>query len=191
MIISLVKAVHVGGLVMGFGGAALADYMLFTRCISRPVTQGAVNYIHFLSRIVACGLGILWISGLMLVWLRIQTTPEFAANPKLWAKITIVSILTVNGIVIHKFALKRLEHSIGRRYFDGAGALETAGLMLCASISSMSWMVPFLLGMLPELNYVAPAAHILAVYVALIGFVWAAMPAAIHVATRPKWRSAY
>jgi hypothetical protein len=187
MLISLVKAAHVGGLVMGFGGAALADYVLFSRCISRPVTHGAVHYIRFLSRIVACGLGILWITGLLLVWLRIQATPEFATNPKLWAKIAIVSILTFNGAIIHNFALRRLEQTIGHRYFDRAGALETAGLMLCASISSTSWMVPFLLGMLPELNYVVPAAHILAVYVALIGIVWAAMPAVLHLAARPAY----
>jgi hypothetical protein len=190
MEISLIKTLHVCGLIMGFGGAALADYTIFTRCIARPVLPGLVRYIRFLSRIVAAGLAVLWISGLMLVWLKLQTTPEFASNPKLWAKIAIVGVLTINGLMIHRFALRRLEHMTGRRFFDGASVLDRAGLMLCASISSVSWVIPFLLGMLPELNYVVPAATILSIYAACIVVAWATMPMVVHIVMRPR-RLAY
>ena len=63
-ILAIVKLAHLVGLVMGLGGAMLADYTTLTRGVLRPVSPYTVHQMELLSHIVAVGLGLLWISGI-------------------------------------------------------------------------------------------------------------------------------
>ncbi len=170
-LLTIIKVIHLCGLVLGFGGAVLADFTIFTRGVIRPVSQYTVYQTRLLSRIVSFGLIVLWVSGIGLIWINLQVHPEYLTNQKLWAKIAIVGILTLNGVLIHKNIMPILERSIGYRLFDEIPRRYLAALTLLGSVSIVSWTVPFVLGKATELNYVTPFWVIMSAYgICLISF---------------------
>jgi hypothetical protein len=174
-LLTLLKITHLLGLIMGFGGAILADSTIFTRGVIRPVSAYTIHQAKFLSHIVTFGLGILWISGAALIWVNTLVKPEYITNQKLWAKIAIVIMLTVNGVLVHKLVLPMLKRSVGQRLFEHASTKQIFGMTLLGSISLVSWTVPFILGKASELNYVTPMLNILAVYATCIVVIWLLM----------------
>ena len=174
-LLSMLKMVHLAGLMMGFGGAILVDFLILFRAILRPLRQDIVDIIERASRIVLSGLAILWISGAALVYYRVSADPQAMMNEKIWAKVAIVAILTINGVAVHRLALKHLAGRVGHRLFDPAQVLQTAGLTFIAAVSSVSWAVPFVLGVATELNFTVRALSILSVHAALVLLAWATM----------------
>lgn len=174
-LLTLLKITHLVGLIMGLGGAILADYTIFTRGVIRPVSPYTIHQTEFLSHIVLAGLTILWISGCALIWINLVDHPQYLTNQKLWAKIAIVVVLTFNGVFVHKYVLPILRRSIGYRLFADMPRRYIGVLALLGSISVVSWSVPFVLGKASELNYVTPIWNILGVYAICVLAVWFAM----------------
>ena len=147
--------------------------VIFRHGILRPVRRNTVPACRQLSHIVFAGLAILWVTGVALVYVRTAADPHFLMNQKLWAKVVIVVMLTVNGFAVHHFALPHVARRVGKRLFDGAPPLEAATLAMIAAVSSVSWFMPFVLGVASELNFRVPALELLAIYGAAIGMGWA------------------
>jgi hypothetical protein len=173
--LTFIKIFHLMGLVMGFGGAVLLDFTIFSRGIVRPVSQYTIHQSIVLSRIVSVGLAVLWITGIALIWLNLADKPEYLTNQKLWAKIAIVMVLTANGFFIHHKILPMLKERIGNRLFDNLLRSQLALLTLIASISLISWVTPFVLGKASELNYVTPMWQIMVVYFIAVAVSWVGM----------------
>ena len=185
-LLSILKIMHLSGLVMGLGGAVLADFLILFQAVLRPVRQQTIELAHGLARIVFAGLGLLWISGAALVYIRFSADPHFIMNEKLWAKVIIVSILTINGIAVHRIALNHLARRSGAKLFDTGRPIEMAGLTLVAALSSVSWFVPFVLGVATELNFKVKVLEVLGVYAATVLATWCMVFAAARLAsTRP------
>jgi hypothetical protein len=171
-LLTIIKVVHLCGLVLGFGGAVLADFTIFTRGVIRPVSAFTLYQTKLLSRIVTFGLVVLWVSGIALIWINLQSHPEYLTNQKLWAKIAIVGILTINGVLIHKKILPILKRSVGYRLFDEIPRRYLAALTFLGSVSIVSWTIPFVLGKATELNYITPFWVIMAAYGACLFSFW-------------------
>jgi hypothetical protein len=178
--ITLFKLVHLLGLVGGFGAAALADFLVLRKAILKPIDRQLIVWLTYLSRIAIGGLVLLWFSGIALVAARYGESAAILANEKVWAKVIIVILLTVNGMLVHYLALKRVEARLGLRLFDGLLLSECAGLSLIASISSMSWVFPFVLGTASELNHKVSVGAVLGVYALLVMLVWMVILFAIN-----------
>ena len=174
-LLTLLKITHLVGLIMGLGGAILADYTIFTRGVIRPVSPYTIHQTEFLSHIVLAGLTILWISGCALIWINLIDHPQYLTNQKLWAKIAIVVVLTLNGVFVHKYVLPILRRSVGNRLFTDMPRKYLGVMTLFGSISVVSWTVPFVLGKASELNYVTPIWNILGVYAICVLAVWFVM----------------
>ncbi len=170
--ISIMKLLHLAGLIMGLGGAVLADYTTWSRGVIRPVSAYTIYQMQFLSRIVLAGLVLLWVSGAGLIWLGTMNNPDYLTNEKLWAKLLIVVVLTINGVVVHRFVMPYLRDSIGRRLFENVGKVDIALLTMVGSLSFVSWMTPFVLAKATELNYVTPFRSILVVYLSIFAIAW-------------------
>jgi hypothetical protein len=173
-LLSLVKLIHLLGLIMGFGGAILADMLILKGAILNPIEHKTIVMVRSLSHIVFVGLGVLWISGILLVSIRVSADPNVWMNQKIWAKVIIVSILTINGILVHNIALGRLEKRLAQKLFSTSRPYELAGLSLIAAVSSVSWIVPFVLGVATEFNFTVRALGILIVYAMMVVIGWAA-----------------
>jgi len=160
---TLLRLLHFAGLVFGFGGAVFLD-LLLARYRRTVVTAELVGHVGWISRFVAIGLLILWISGIGFLLLYQVTEPQKLMNPKIWAKVTIVAILSINGLAIHRLVLPFLRQRIGHQLLSGINGRTKTALINCGVISAVSWTAPVVLGAVPQLNFVVPCTVILATY---------------------------
>ena len=173
-ILTTLKLIHLVGLMMGFGGAILADMLILRRAILAPIEKHTIESVQHLSHIVLAGLGLLWVSGAALVYVRYSADPAFLMNEKVWAKVAIVAILTINGFAVHNIALSYLKSRTGRQMFSPDLPRHMIGLTFVAAVSSVSWLVPFVLGVAAEYNFTVPAVLILGVYASMVLGAWVA-----------------
>ena len=94
--------------------------------------------------------------------------PAKLQNPKIWAKIAIVAVLSINGLLVHYFVLPRIRSQVGKRLLDGLSPFDCSLVLLAGTVSVISWYVPLILGAIPQLNYVVPAEVILSSYALLM-----------------------
>lgn len=161
------RLVHFSGVVLGLGGAVFLDLML-SRYRRSTVSAELVAHVEWISRFIAAGLLLLWISGLGFLFLYQVTDPEKLLNPKIWAKVTIVSILTINGFAIHRFVIPFIRRQIGSPLLAQIKPATKNALIGCGVISIVSWSVPVILGAAPQLNFVVPCGVILGGYALLL-----------------------
>lgn len=159
---------HFLGLVLGLGAATLLDLIVLRFLATRKVTAEACQIVEFAAGVVSVGLAMLWVSGLGFMLHYAMFDPARIANPKVWAKMAIVGMLTLNGIFIHRAVLPLIRRGIGRTLFDGMSTTQRGILLASGVVSGTSWYVPLILGATPQLNFVVPAWAILAAYAALL-----------------------
>jgi hypothetical protein len=174
-LLTFIKIFHLIGLIMGFGGAVLLDLTIFKHGVLRPISKYTIHQTELLSRFVTWGLIILWGTGVGLIALNMMDKPEYLTNQKLWAKIAIVVLLTINGVFVHNRVLPILRQKVGQRIFEMANKRETLLLTLVGSVSFVSWTTPFILGKASELNYVTPMWVIMSAYCGAVFAMWVMM----------------
>lgn len=168
---TLLVVAHLVGLALGAGAALTADIFILRHGLTKRIEKRVVDTAEFLGGIVALGLALLWMSGLALMAEALLTKPQFYANEKFWAKFVIVTILTVNGLIVHNVVLPKLKSQMGRRLFDGMPAAERAALCAAGAVSGVSWMLPILLGSAKEWSNVATFADVMTLYFTVIAAV--------------------
>ena len=162
------RFVHFIALALGLGGATLLDLMLFRFFLCRRIGHETFSVFLFSTRIIDNGLRVLWLSGIGFLVFYAMSDVAKLANPKVHAKFVIVTILTLNGIFIHRYILPTLQGQVGRALFDGFTASQRAVFVVSASVSVVSWYVPVALGVFSQLNNTVPALTILSVYLLMI-----------------------
>jgi hypothetical protein len=165
---TILLTVHVSGLLVGMGTALFLDLHLFRFLRGRLIRDADVDVIHLGSCVVALGLGLLWISGIGFVTLAWTTDPAVLQNPKLHSKLLAVSVLTINGILLHLLVLPRFAANLHRPLFAGLSVHERIAVVASGAVSGASWLYAFLLGMIRELNFAAPVQTFLWAYCALL-----------------------
>lgn len=171
-VLTIIKVIHLVAIVMGLGGAVLLDITILMRGVIRPVSQFTIHQAEVLSRFVSAGLVLLWASGIGLIWVNYMGKHEYLSNQKLWAKIAIVLILTINGIVVHNKVMPFLKASMNKPLFTGVTKGTLALMTFVGSVSFVSWSVPLILGVASELNYVTSMWVILLSYVTAMLGAW-------------------
>ncbi|MFN7124407.1 MAG: hypothetical protein ACK4M8_00885 [Allorhizobium sp.] len=162
------RIVHFIGLALGLGAATVLDLMILKFFLRGKVTSDQWNVFHFGSRIVNAGLILLWITGLGFLAYYSAFDPIRLDNEKVWAKMTIVLILTINGIFLHMAVLPKVKAQIGRSLLDGMSTGRRSLFFASGALSATSWYVPLLLGAMPQLNFVVPMTTILLAYALLL-----------------------
>ncbi len=170
---SALRMVHLLGLCLGLGTALLLDgsVLMWRRAGHAPAN--AARLLSVGGHVVVAGFGLLWASGVALVGLAVEADPAFLANPKIWAKVLIVTALTANAMVLHARVLPAFALSAGRPIDGRWRSGERTLFVACGAVSSASWGLAFGLGALPEWNYTAPFGAILVLW--LIGMLMAAV----------------
>jgi hypothetical protein len=173
--LAFMKFAHLIALVAGFGCAVLADYLILRQAILRPITRQLIDSLKYISHFAFLGLTLLWITGFGLILVRYLDNPAILSNQKLWAKIVIVALLSINGYFVHHHALRIVSERVGRRLFDYRSRPELLGLTMIAAVSSVSWITPMFLGVASELNHKVSVGAVLGVYALLVLCAWGAM----------------
>src|SRR5712671_1196280 len=170
-------AFHLSGLVLGLGAATMLDLIIVRFVGSRTVTPEYWSVISLLSKAVTGGLVLLWISGTGLLTHYAFFSPTLLTNPKIWAKITIVGVLTLNGVFIHRVVLRLVRRQVGGPLFAGLTFFQRSCLLASGAVSGLSWWIPFGLGAFPQLNFAVGAETILLIYglLLILAFVLASL----------------
>jgi hypothetical protein len=165
---SALLALHLLGLVLGLGAATMLDLIMVRFVGSRTVTHEYWSVISLLSKAVTGGLVLLWISGIGFLTHYAFFNSTLLTNPKIWAKITIVGVLSLNGVFIHRVVLPLVRQQVGGPLFEGLTNFQRSCLLASGAISGMSWWIPLGLGAFPQLNFTVGAETILVIYALLL-----------------------
>lgn len=151
-VLTLLVGIHLLGMCLGLGGATMLDLWIlrWMRRGSLPVEIGRT--FHFISDAVTAGLCLLWLSGLGFLALYAMESPEKLENPKLWAKVIVVIVLTINGIIIHAFVLPAALRDLSRPLLFGVSRSRAALFLASGAVSGVSWYTAFAFGIFRELN---------------------------------------
>ena len=161
---------HLVGIALGMGTTAFLDGGCILSIASRSwdryraFMSGAL--FHCATKFVIVGLVLLWLTGIGFLVHYAVFAPEKLANPKIYAKLALVTVLTANGALLHHSVLGRVA-----KMDDPRALLSTAVGRLCAfcgAVSGASWVGAFLLGALPILNYVVSFEILLASWAVLV-----------------------
>lgn len=143
------RAVHLVGLALGLGVALIAD-LSASRSLHRPLTTHELDTLKWYHQIVFAGLLLFWVSGLFLLWLRTGFVLE-EFSPKLNAKLVVVSVLSLNAVLIGRVGMPTLVAFEGSR-FGSMPTTERYRLAVIAGLSGASWASAFALGTFSQMK---------------------------------------
>ncbi len=143
------RATHLLGMVLGFGIAILAD-LSAARAVLRALDDRDIESLEILHRLVSMGLVLLWMSGLVLLWLRTGFELD-RFSPKLMTKVAVVVFLTANAIAIGKIGLPTMRAYQSWRFGD-LPLPQRLQLSALATISAACWISALTLGVFSQLK---------------------------------------
>ncbi len=129
------------------------------------------NHLSDLQKTVSTALAVLWVTGVAVIALDASVKGwGYFANPKILAKIGLVTLLTVNGVLLHKAVLPLMEK---------AGSLLKLTLsqrmlaLFAGAVSGVTWFYAAFMGVGRPLAWKYSLVELLAAYPVLImgGFV--------------------
>lgn len=153
--------------------ACIAVGVIFIQDLSLAKTRGhalplnAINELIHAANVISLSLKVLWISGLVLVLMGFLDNPqEYLQNEKLWAKFSVVSILTLNGIALHNFSFPRVVSSSG---VVGLDFFEKNLVVLTGAVSTISWLFSCYLGVARPWNHTVEYGFVMSIYLSILG----------------------
>lgn len=136
--------VHFLGLALGVGGAFVSDVIYMTSLKDKKITKDEMNIISDGGNVVWGGLLLLTISGLLLMSLD---WTSYIVSTKFIAKMIVVLLIALNGVVIHHFYLPRMKKLVGEDLSQHS-EFKRMSLFLYVSgaLSFVSWISATILG---------------------------------------------
>jgi len=141
-------ALHLIGVALGMGGATITDILFFNFLRDFNISKKEAEVMRILSTVIMVALSILLVSGAALYLsdpMRLGTSPAFVA------KAIIVIILTINGVLMHKFvAPHMIKFSFIHHPIHALKEMHTMRGIAFAmgSVSFVSWYTVFFISML-------------------------------------------
>lgn len=118
------------------------------------------------ARNTAFWLAMLWISGVALIGMGIGfDLAAVMANGKVFAKVTVVAILTLNGVFLHFYAFPL--------FAGGQGKITNFQILVCSvagAISSVSWLFASLFGVARKVAPFLSYQNFMSVYLICLAF---------------------
>lgn len=143
IVLDALRAAHLTLFAAGMGTCLFHDYLTF-RGMADPITKGEIASIEKLHNWIRCAFAGLWVTGLMLVYVR--TSFDLANfSPKLWAKLGLMGFMSLNAVLIGIYVLPMLRRNIGKPLLN----IPTRDLRTSTQIAMMSmfgWTSGMLLG---------------------------------------------
>lgn len=164
MLKTLIVYTHLIAACLAIGILLLQDLAIAKtkgKALSRKATQDLAHA----ADVMFMALIALWISGLALVIIGYLNDANYIYNEKLWAKFSVVAVLTLNGILLHYFSFPRV---ISAKGIVGQGAFEQIAVVLTGAVSSTSWLFACFLGIARPWNHTMDYSLVMSIYGALL-----------------------
>jgi hypothetical protein len=164
----MLNILHIFGAVLGAGGAYVSDAMFLRAVRDGRISSTEMGFLHLGSRFVWLGLVLLIVSGLGIF----LEDPEFYWSlDKFRAKMSIVGLITANGIVFHTWHLPRLRRARGRDLATLPGVSRWRPFLLASgALSFVSWTSSLVLGAWRGVPY--SYTQIMLVYGVVVVLAW-------------------
>lgn len=161
---TLLTLAHLLGVAVGAGGAFTSDALFLSSVRDGRLSATELRFLKVGSRMVWTGLAILAASG---AGLFLTDPPSYLASSKFLAKMTVVAVITANGLVFHAVHIPRLlVHSGGGPSLRGMLARHKALLLASGAVSGVSWLTALALG--ASRTVPLPYAAIVGIYLLLL-----------------------
>ncbi len=164
---------HILALALGLGSALLADWIVLRKLAFGTVSQKAAQQLIDLSHAVCAGLVLIWITGALLVTDNAMDAAASIMNQKLWAKLAVVTALTMNAVLLHRIVMPLVKRRVGQPLFEAVYDWRPMVSTLLGVISVVSWVFAAYLGVARELNGHANLVSILVTYLGALVLTWA------------------
>lgn len=145
--------IHLIGMAFGIGASVVGDYIMMRAVLKNKITEAQVEQFKIIGTVVTVGLCLLLLSGIGFLTSYIINSPELLANPKLWAKLTIVVILAFNGTLLHQIVIPFLETRTDGAFLTNRVRGKSHIMMTTGAVSVTSWYSVLLLGAWSSLNF--------------------------------------
>lgn len=145
----LLVILHIVGTVLGAGAATVTDYLVFKFAKDKKIDKDEFRILHTISDLIWAGLFLLLITGFGFLSLHLVDftgVRDAYSVDKLWAKFTIVIILTLNGFFIHYYVLPTLKKRLGKSLATSSFMKKSLLIFSPGAISSVSWYTALVLG---------------------------------------------
>ena len=158
----IILILHVIGVAVGAGGATMSDVLFLTSIADNKIDHSELKLLKIASYMVVIGLVLLTVTGLSFFLVGAAESPRF------WAKMSIVSIAAINGMVMHQIAFPIFERCAKHKTtLTSAAFTRHAPLLVTAgTISAISWYAALVLGMWRTLTL--PYLSIIGIYAAVV-----------------------
>lgn len=163
-----IRVVHFIGLALGLGTATFLDLMILRFMLRSNIHRSHAEAFEFGTKVVTAGLVMLWISGLGFLVYYWGFDPEKLGNPKIWAKMCIVGVLTANAVYLHKLVLPLVQMQVSRPLFSGLTLSQRVQMVVGGTTSVTAWYAPVALATIPQFNNSFPANQLWALFCALL-----------------------
>ena len=148
---TLLLIIHLFGVVLGGGGAFASDLIFMSAVKDKKISSTEMRFLRLGGKMVWLGLAILVISG---VFIFFGDTENYLHSSKFLAKMTIVGIIIINGLVFHAYHIPRLHRHINNHFPSSDEFIRNAPLLLgSGAISMVSWISAIILGSLRNIPY--------------------------------------
>lgn len=161
---TLLLIAHLIGLALGVGGALIADAMFFKSIRDWRITKTEMGFLVLGSYAVMTGLVLLILSGAGMFSLD----PErYLASSKFLAKMTVVALLAVNGLILHNLQIPYLHRMAHERRSTRTGFISNRSLFLFGgAVSAVSWIAALTLGAFRSIPW--SYATIMGLYISVV-----------------------
>jgi len=155
---------HLLGVVLGMGGAFASDLIFFSSIRDERITDTELRIMRLASMMVWVGLTIILISGVLIFSINPQS---YLSSTKFLAKMTIVLVLILNGVIFHLIHMPRF-HRHKDHHFPSSDEFERKIplLLIGGVVSSVSWISVLLLGALKFLPF--SYLNIMSLYILIV-----------------------
>ncbi|MEX0916766.1 MAG: hypothetical protein WDZ44_01545 [Candidatus Spechtbacterales bacterium] len=163
---------HIFGTALGLGGATISDLLFFRATKDGRFEAKEWEIMKLLSKVIWVGITLAILSGVGFL-LEYAMTPEkvgFLENDKIWAKMTIVGIIFLNGVFLHWKLFPIFESMVEGTKGVSKFPHRMTMVFTSGAISITSWYSVFIMGAWRGLNFTLSYWQIMLVYASILAF---------------------
>lgn len=157
--------VHIIGTVLGVGGATMSDIIFFRATKDEKMDSREWDILQTVSKVIWVGLLLAIISG---VGFLLQM--DDISNPKIWAKVTIIGVIFLNGVFLHLKIFPLFKSMLNKKIKNTQFEQNMTTVFTSGAISITSWYIVLILGAWRGLNNTLSYWQILCAYLVILMF---------------------
>jgi hypothetical protein len=178
---TLIVYAHLLATCAAIGTIVITDLRLMAKALGYRVVIPKPE--RFETYVITIALVGLYVTGAVIVYLGLQSNPEYLDNQKLQAKLVLVGLLTLNAVVLHKAVFPILGRSRTVSRWSGR---EWFTVSISVSLSNSIWLFCSFLGVARIWNGTVSLGFVFAVAAAAWLVVFLLVNAMLTVASRDE-----